>query len=210
MIAAIGEQQAARAAVAAGQGDTARARVQTAADMLAEADRWFPHRADFQALRADLFSSLGRWEDALAAARLADRRAPRNFRHLSSLGAALVRLKRPADALEPLRAAVEASAGPDALEAYVLLARGYYALGRYDEAWFIFAGLLEQWWQLQRPDLLLDAARTLMNLDRNLSLARSLLLELQRTGGVADPGYLDALLADTGRLLARPRRPIQH
>jgi tetratricopeptide (TPR) repeat protein len=120
-----------------------------------------------------------------------------------------VRLKRPAEALEPLRAAIEASAGPDALEAYVLLARSYYALGRHEEAWFILSGLLEHWWQMQRPDLLLDAARTLLNLDRNLTLARTLLLELQRAGSGADPDYVASLLAEADRMLARPRRPIR-
>jgi len=208
MAASLVPLEEARAAHAAGQEETARNRVELALDELAQSDRWFPHRADAQAMRADIFITLGRWEDALRAARIADARAPGTFRHLSTIGLALWKLRHPADALDPLRRAISANRGPDALETYVVLGRAYYALGRFEEAWFVFSSLLYPEYQSQRPDLLLDSARTLINLDRNLSVARQQLLTLKRRGSGPDEDYVDQLIAHVDELIARPRRAI--
>jgi O-antigen ligase/Tfp pilus assembly protein PilF len=209
MTASVDAQAEARALEAAGQPEAARNRWEMALDEAAQADHWFPHRADYQGVRADILLQQGRWDEALDAARIADARAPGNFRNLSAMGVALLRLKRPLDALDPMRRAISSSREPDALEVYVLLGRAFYALGRYEEAWFVFASLLEHDYDVPRPDLLLDSARTLMNLDRNLSVARQLLVRLkQRGGGGADPQYVDQLIAQVDALLARPRREI--
>ncbi len=198
----------ARAAEAAGQEETARNRKELALDQLARSDRWFPHRADAQAMRADIFRSQDRWEDALAAARLADARAPGTFRHLSTIGIALRKLRRPNDAIDPLRRAISANRGPGALETYVLLGRACYDLGRYEEAWFVFSTLLVREYQSELPDLHLDSAKTLINLDRNLAVARQQLLALEQRGGGSNPVYVAELLEHVETLLARPRRAI--
>jgi O-antigen ligase len=208
MVASLTTLDEARAAYAAGQDETGRNHVELALDELAQSDRWFPHRADAQAMRADILITLGRWEEALDAARIADARAPGTFRHLSTIGLALWKLRRPADALDPLRRAISANRGPDALETYVVLGRAYYALGRFEEAWFVFSTLLYPEYQSQRPDLLLDSARTLINLDRNLSVARQQLLTLKQRGGGPDQQYVDELIARVDELIARPRRAI--
>jgi putative inorganic carbon (hco3(-)) transporter len=207
MTASVRTQAEARALDAAGKPETARNRWELALDEAAQADRWFPHRAEFQGVRADMFLERNRPEEALTAARIADARSPGTYHYLSAMGLSLLRLKRPLDALDPLRRAISASREPEALETYVLLGRALYALGRYEEAWYVFSSLLGSDYDVPRPDLLLDAARTLINLDRNLAVARQLLLRLQQRGG-GDPQYVAQLIQQVDDLIARPRRQI--
>jgi O-antigen ligase len=57
MVAAVDSLREARAAQAAGAPESARAHIELALDELTQADRWFPHRADAQAQRAQVYLS---------------------------------------------------------------------------------------------------------------------------------------------------------
>jgi O-antigen ligase/Tfp pilus assembly protein PilF len=209
----IGDHLAQRdaAAQADGEGREIEAELhrRAAAEQLAAADTAFPWRPEFQATRADILTQLGQHEEALAASRLADRRAPGTFRNLNAIGASLARLGRHEEAIMPLRRAISAHRGPEAAETYLTLGRAFEATGRYEEAWVVYAGLLGAGvhYETVQPTLLLDAVRTLIALDRNLHAAPPLLdLYLERAPR-ADPAPVLALRVQLDELLARPRRP---
>jgi tetratricopeptide (TPR) repeat protein len=208
----LAERDAATRAEAAGRAAEAAMRRTAAAGLLAEADAAFPWRPEFQATRADILYRLGRHDEALAASRISDRRAPGTFRNLHVIGTVLAQLGRPEQAVEPLRRAISAHRGPEAAETYYTLGQALQATGRYEEAWMVYSDLLGAgvYYDSVRPGLLLDAVRTLIVLDRNLHAALPLLdLYLERVPE-ADPGPVRALRARLEALLARPRRPYAH
>jgi len=202
------DEQAAHAALAAGDPGRAKAFIDRALDGLLAADRLFPWRANILAHRAELLYSLGRSEEALADSRTADARQPGNFRTLNAIGAIELQLGRPELAIEPLRGAISSHRGPESAETFLLLGRAYYAVGRYEEAWLVFSDLLAIYYQELRPALLLDSVRTLINLDRNLSLARQMLETYARRSTAADAGYVIALREQMDAMAARPRREL--
>jgi O-antigen ligase/Tfp pilus assembly protein PilF len=205
----LSERDAAARADTEGREEEARMRRTAAADLLAEADAAFPWRPEFQATRADLLYRLGRYDEALAASQIADRRAPGTFRNLNAIGTVRARLGNPEQAIEPLRRAISAHRGPEAAETYLTLGRAFEATGQYEQAWLIYSSLLGSGvhYDSVQPTLLLDAVRTLIALDRNLHAAPPLLdLSLARVPD-ADHGPVLAPRAKLDEMLARPRRP---
>jgi O-antigen ligase len=202
------DEQAARAAQAAGDLPRAAALMDRALDGLLAADRCFPWRANMLTRRAELLFSLGRYEEALADSRLADARQPRNFRTLNAIGIIEMQLGRPELAIDPLRGAISSHRGPESAETFLALGRAYYAVERYEEAWVVFSDLLSIYYQEVRPALLLDTARTLINLDRSPALARQMLESYARKAPNADPAYLAELRTKLDETAARPRRPL--
>jgi tetratricopeptide (TPR) repeat protein len=125
------------------------------------------------------------------------------------MGALLVLLGHPEQALDPLRRAIASDRGLQAASTSLLLGRALYATGRYEPAWAVFSALLGPpvYYDRTDPELLLDAVRTLVALDRNLHEARPLLaLYRERVPGAdeAEVAYLERQLDE---LRARPRRP---
>lgn len=175
-------------ALAEGDVDTARALGEASLDELAAADAFFPHRAEFAQLAALTCQQLGRTDEALAWARLADERVPRVHDHLNMIGSAHLRARRFEEAVAALRAAVDSHQGVQAIETYLQLSRALKGVGRWEQAWFIESDLIERLhWQIQRPVLLLDASDTLLKLDRDLSVAGLMLEQYARlVPGAAD------------------------
>ena len=191
-------------------GDTPERQVSIANVLaaLSAADEAWPWRADFVALQADILTAQGRLEQALAAARIADQRVPGSFRHQQKIGLLLMRLARPAEAIVPLRGAISAWQGPEAIDAYVLLGRAYYMTRHYEEAWLVCSDLLARTWHHARPEILLDSVRCLLNLDRNLRQARTMLADYtRRAGPEADAAYVARLRSEIDAQMVRERRP---
>lgn len=205
----VAQTQAAHQAELAGD-DTARlGHMALAAEMLDQADALFPWRPEFQATRAEILSGQGRYTEALAATELAEARAPGNFHNLNTMGTLLVVLDRPAQAIDPLRRAISSHRGLEAAPTSLLLGRALYSTGHYEEARAVFSALLGPpiFYDATQPELLLDAVRTLIALDRNLHEARPLLAQYrERVPGhdAAAVAYLERQLEE---MMARPRRP---
>ncbi|MGQ0554217.1 MAG: O-antigen ligase family protein [Planctomycetota bacterium] len=217
MTAHIRHREAGDSAEQAGDRATAEHEYSAAVDALQRADAAFPWRPDFHVLRARLLFRLGRLDEALQALRLADARQPGSFRTLHSLGVLLLHMKRAGDAIDPLRRAISAHRGPEAAESYAALGRSFLAMGRYEEAWIVFYSLLDHglWYDSAEPSVLLDAARTLVQLDRNLAQARVFLnryrVRAAQPGSRIQPFDLaqaDELYLEVERRLARPRRDL--
>ncbi len=204
----VADERAARAAQARGDLRHAKPLMDRALDGLLAADRCFPYRANLLTHRAELLFSLGRFDEALADSRLADARAPRNFRTLNAIGMIELQLGRPQLAIEPLRDAISSHRGPESAETFFALGRAYYAVERYEEAWLVFSDLLALYYQEQCPALLLDAAKSLINLDRNPALARQMLDTYIRKEPQADPAYLVELRGQLDAMAAQPRRKL--
>jgi O-antigen ligase/Tfp pilus assembly protein PilF len=205
----LAQRDAAMIAQAEGRSVEALMHRTASADLLADADAAFPWRPEFQAARSDILQQLGRHDEALAASRIADRRAPGTFRNLNAIGTVLAQLGRPEQAIEPLRRAISAHRGPEAAETYLALGRAFHATGRDEEAWLVFSSLLGAGvhYDTEQPTLLLDAVSTLIARDRNLHAAPPLLdLYLQRVPD-ADAAPVLELRAALDERLARPRRP---
>lgn len=208
-LASFRHQAAARSAQARGDGSSLDREIDLALQDLQRADDDFPFRADFPAACAEILFAAGRNEEALAAARVADARVPNAFRSLDLIGVCLMRLGRHERAIEPLRRAVSAHRGPEAAEAYLLLGRACYAAGRYEEAWLVFTGLRDSGYDVEHPELLIDCARTLLQLDRNLAQVGELLDAYERVQPEVNADFVAALRADVALRLARPRRTLQ-
>jgi len=204
----VADEQAARAAQARGDARSAQAFMDRALDGLLAADRCFPWRANMLTRRAELLFSLGRYDEALADSRAADARQPHNFRTLNAIGIIELQLGRPELAIEPLRDAISSHRGPESAETLLALGRAYYAVERYEEAWLVFSELLGIYYQEVRPALLLDATRSLINLDRNPALARQLLETYAKKAQQADPAYLAELRGQLDAMASQPRRKL--
>ena len=205
------EMTAASDAAQAGDESARRGHMALAAEMLNQADALFPWRPEFQELRAEILSGQGLYSEALSATVLAEARSPGNFDNLSRMGALLAVLGRPEQAVEPLRRAIasDRDRGLDAAATSVRLGRALYDVGRFEAAWAVFSALLGPpvYFDTTDPELLLDAVRTLVALDRNVHEARPLLaLYRQRVPG-GDPAEVDELERQLDELRARPRRP---
>lgn len=206
--ASLASQAAAADARATGDDESARTHEEDALSQLSRADALFPYRAEVPAMSADILYRLGRYELALDASNLAEARLPGTFRNLNTIGAVLMELQRPRAAIEPLRRAVSAYRGPQAKETYLNLGRAYYETALYEEAWIVFRDLLSRYYDKERPPLLLDAAHTLVKLDRNLEQARRLLAKYVERDPTHDPEYVEQMDRAIGELLARPAREL--
>jgi len=175
-----------RATGALGQGDLAAARELAEASLaaLARADAHFPHRPEFPRLAAVTCQQLGRPEEALRWALLADARAPHVHDHLALIGTAHLRAKQYEEAVPALRQAVQAHQGLESRETYYQLSRALQGAHRWEEAWFIASDLVETvHYEALRPVLLLDTADTLLKLDRDLTAAAIMLKRYARLAG---------------------------
>jgi len=188
--------------------DAARALDEEALSLLSRADRLFPYRAEIPILSADVLYRLGRYEEALNASNLAEKRLPGTFRNLNAIGAVLMQLGRPRAAIEPLRRAVGAYRGPQAAETYLTLGRAYYETARYEEAWIVLSDLLSMHYHEVRPPMLLDAAKTLVKLDRNLEQARRLLALYASTAPDHDAAFVAEMDQSIQAMLRRPGREL--
>jgi O-antigen ligase len=204
----LAEQAVAADARAAGDNEAARAHEEAALSQLSLADSLFPYRAEVPAMSADVLYRLGRFEQALDASNLAEARLPGTFRNLQAIGAVLMELERPQAAIDPLRRAVSAYRGPQAAETYLNLGRAYYLTARYEEAWIVFSDLLAIDYHVVRPPMLLDAAKTLVKLDRNLQQARTLLAGYAARDPDHDPVFVDQLDRTIQTMLRRPVREL--
>ncbi len=160
------------------RGDDVRARElrAVAIDELVVADGIFPYRADLARARADLLFELGRWKEAREANAIADERQPNAFVHLNAIGKLHLRRGEFSAAIEPLRRAISAHRGLGSEETYWSLGRAYLYTHRLEEAWIVFYDLIGiHAYHEIRPSLLLDAAETLLFLDRNPAFVRTLL-----------------------------------
>ena len=207
----LAEMSAASDAARAGDEPARRGHMALAAEMLNQADAHFPWRPEFQQLRAEILSGQGLYSEALSATVLAEARCPGNFDNLSRMGALLALLGRPEQAVEPLRRAIasDRDRGLEAAATSVRLGRALYDIGRFEAAWAMFSTLLGPPVSYDRtdPELLLDAVRTLIKLDRNLTEARPLLVHYRRSVGAVDQVEADELERQLDELRARPRRP---
>ena len=205
----LAETTAAREAELSGDEPARRGHMALAAELLDQADALFPWRPEFQELRAEILSGQGRYGEALAATQLAEARSPGNFGNLSRMGALLVLLGHPEQALDPLRRAIASDRGLQAASTSVLLGRALYATGRYEPAWAVFSTLLGPpvYYDSTDPELLLDAVRTLVALDRNLHEARPLLALYRQRVPTADEAEVAYLERQLDEMRARPRRP---
>ncbi|MHC4846653.1 MAG: O-antigen ligase family protein [Planctomycetota bacterium] len=191
-----------------GDQDAARAHDEEALSLLSRADSLFPYRAEVPILSADVLYRLGRYEEALDASNLAEARLPGTFRNLNAIGAVLMQLGRPRAAIEPLRRAVGAYRGPQAAETYLSLGRAYYETARYEEAWMVFSDLLSMHYDEVRPPMLLDAAKTLVKLDRNLEQARTLLARYAERAPDHDAAFVEEMDLSIQAMLRRPGRDL--
>jgi len=174
----LGAESTEKAQAAALTEDVAEseALLQEALDLLARADESFPHGSDFLAVRARMLSDLGRNEEALAVYQAADARVTNTYIFNSAIGSLLMRLRRPKEAIAPLRRAVIAHLGPESAATYARLALAYLQTGRLEEAWYCYSTLIEDFhYEHLQPSVLFHAARTLQRLDRNLEFARVML-----------------------------------
>jgi O-antigen ligase len=204
----LASQSAAAQVRAAGDEDGARAHEEEALALLSRADSLFPYRAEVPILSADVLYRLGRYEEALDASNLAEHRLPGTFRNLNAIGAVLMQLGRPRAAIEPLRRAVGAYRGPQAAETYLTLGRAYYDTARYEEAWIVFSDLLGMHYHEVRPPMLLDAAKTLVKLDRSLEQARRLLAMYASRDPDHDAAFVEEMDQSIQAMLRRPGRDL--
>ncbi len=196
---------AAEAARRDGDDGTAAQLLDEVLDNLEEADTLFPHH-DFAALQADALVRFDRYEEALAAHRLADARMPGTFEHNSAIGSLLMELERPQEAIEPLRRAILGHRGLESLDTYVRLGQAYAAARRYEEAWIVFDDLLERHIVAeQRPVIFKEAAWTLVHLGREVNTARVLLDRYTQLAPDDDSSELVVLRRHITGMLNQPR-----
>jgi O-antigen ligase/tetratricopeptide (TPR) repeat protein len=181
---------------------------QESLDLLDLADDSFPHGSDFLAVRAHMLSTFGRHEEALAVYQEADARVPNTYMFNSAIGSLLMRLTRPKDAIAPLRRAVIAHMGRKSAPTYARLAQAYLQTARLEEAWYCYSTLIEDfYYENLQPSVLFHAARTLQRLDRNLGIAREMLIKyaaLDPEAAATEP-VVD-LRARINQMLARSKR----
>lgn len=200
--------RAADAARAAGRIETADSLRENALQRMERADAEFPWKTAPLVVRAEQLLHLGRFEEALAATRVADSRSPGQLDVLTRQALALMQLGRHEEALVPLRRAIVLHHGDDAVEAMITLGRAYAALHRHEEALRVFQALIDPrvHHDARRPELLLDAVRALVALQRDLDVAAALLARHRdrvRTG----PGALMAIELEREVVAAADRPP---
>lgn len=171
------ELRAADVARAAGRIELADGIRESALERMEQADAEFPWKTAPLVVRAEQLLHLGRFEEALAATRVADSRAPAQLDVLTRQALALMQLGRHDEALIPLRRAIVAHHGDDAVEATITMGRAYAALHRHEEALRVFQALIDPrvHHDARRPELLLDAARAHLALGRDLDVAAALI-----------------------------------
>lgn len=180
-----------------GESDLANQLRERALDRLEHADAAFPWKTAPLVLRAEHLLRLGRFEEALEATRIADLRSPAQLDVLTRQALALMQLGRHEQAIVPLRRAIVAHHGHGAVEASITLGRAYAALGRHEEALRVFDALIDPRVHLdvERPALLLDAARARLALRRDLDVAAELVLRHQRRASGGPDATAAAALA---------------
>lgn len=200
--------RAADAARAAGQLELADSLRANALQRMERADAEFPWKTTPLVVRAEQLLHLGRFDEALAATHAADARSPGQLDVLTRQALALMQLGRHEEALVPLRRAIVLHHGDDAVEAMITMGRAYAALHRHEEALRVFQALIDPrvHHDARRPELLLDAVRAHVALQRDLDVAAALLArhrERVRTG----PGALMAIELEREVVAAADRPP---
>lgn len=199
----------ARASMAIGDKDKAQTLYASAISNAQEADQLFPYRSDFPRLQADALFDMGRYDEALASNTLALARQPGTFTHLNAIGKLHMKLGNYDQAATFLRRAILAHRAVGSEGTYFSLGKAYLYSERYEEAWIVLSDLIEQYhYQFEQPAVLLDAAETLIHLDRNL-LFLTLLLDWYEAQ-VPETADRDRRLKDLRRqeagLSQRPKR----
>ncbi len=199
-------------ALASGDRKGARQLLADALIPLDEADAIFPYKADFARMKASVLSDLGRLEEALVANGVADHRQPNTYQFLNAIGKLHMRLRQYDAAVEPLRRAILAHRDIGSEDTYASLGRAYLYLERYEEAWIVFGDLIHQYYYHEvQPRVLLDAADTLIGLDRNLQFVE-LLLEwyLERVPEEElDARRVEVIEQNLRGMRLRPKRPLE-
>jgi len=113
------------------------------------------------------------------------------------------------DAVTTLRRAAWSHQRVGAVETYASLGRALKNAGRHEEAWIIFSDLVERYaYHQDQPEILLDVAEILLELERRFDVARAMLrwYREETTGEEPDPqveAFIDDLLAEMEAIILR-------
>ena len=179
-------------------------------ELFHEADARFPHTLEVIAPAVSQEWARGALRKALAWQQLGIERAPGAPFQLFDLGALYLALDRPHHAVGPLREASLRLADERAEPTRAELGRAFGQLERFEEAWIVQRGLVQDETFLEEdPTVLLDAVGTLLMLQRELVTADAL---LERFAELAPEGREDvryvALRARLEKQRAVRQRPL--